>query len=206
MHSTKNKLLELLKKNGTLSVQNLTATLNITHMAVRKHILSLEKDGLIEGKEVRQAVGRPQQRYSLTSKGELLFPRNYEGISVEFLQDIEELHGYEVIHTLFKKREQRLTKSYKQRLIQTNFDEKIAELTNIQNEKGYMAELQKINDGTYELTEYNCPILAIASDYKDACTCETEMFKQVLETNEIDRISCQSDGEPHCKFLIRKNK
>ena len=41
--STKDKILHLLKKDVSLSVNELTDYLEITHMAVRKHLNSLEK-------------------------------------------------------------------------------------------------------------------------------------------------------------------
>ena len=95
--STKDKILELLKKNSSLSVNELTEILNITHMAVRKHLSTLEKDGLIASQEIKQPMGRPLQTYFLTEKAEKLFPKNYEGITMEFLQDLKEMHGEDSI-------------------------------------------------------------------------------------------------------------
>lgn len=87
-------------------------------MAVRKHIHRLEKDGLIRSEHHKQSIGRPIQRYCLTSKGNRLFPNNYESISVEFLKDIQAIHGDESINQLFKKREERLTNDYKKNVLQ----------------------------------------------------------------------------------------
>lgn len=201
--STKDKILDLLKKEVSLTVNDLTDRLNITHMAVRKHLNILEKDGLIQSNEIKQPMGRPLQIYSLTEKGERLFPKNYEGISVEFLHDIKDLHGDESIHYLFKKREQRLTKEYSTRIAQKSTHEKMNELVKIQNEKGYMANISQIDENTYELVEYNCPILAVAKEFKTACSCETQMFKNILETDQVNRICCKTDRDDHCKFLIK---
>ena len=71
--STKDKILDLLKKDVSLSVNELVDCLHITHMAVRKHLNSLEKDGLIESHEMKKPMGRPLQLYSLSKKGEVLF-------------------------------------------------------------------------------------------------------------------------------------
>lgn len=38
--------------------------------------------------------------------------------------------------------------------------EKVEKLTEIQNGKGYMADVTKIDDDTYEIVEHNCPIFA----------------------------------------------
>jgi len=202
--STKDRILQLLKKEVSLTVNELTDHLDITHMAVRKHLISLEKDGLIKTKEVKQPMGRPLQTYSLSDKAEEYFPKNYEGISLEFLHDIKEIHGEEVVQQLFKKREARLIDEYSQRVQRKDSaTEKLQEIVNIQNEKGYMADLTKIDDDTYEITEYNCPILSVAKDFKIACKCETDMFKEVLGIEQIHRTCCRTEGDNHCKFLLK---
>ncbi|MFD1739028.1 helix-turn-helix transcriptional regulator [Bacillus salitolerans] len=204
--NTRDLILDLLKKEVSLAVNDLTNRLNITHMAVRKHLSILEKDELIQSKEMKQSMGRPLQVYSLTQKGERHFPQNYEGISVEFLKDIEEIHGDDSIQLLFNKREDRLTEEYKSRLRQKTTVEKIKEIANIQNEKGYMASVTQMDDHTFELVEYNCPIYSIAKEYKVACQCETNMFKRVLETDTVQRVSCKTEGDNHCTFLFHTNR
>lgn len=201
--NTRDRILELLKKEVSLSVNKLTELLDITHMAVRKHLVILENEGLIKSVETKQSMGRPLQVYSLTAKGDQVFPKNYEGITLEFLRDIEELHGEESIQLLFDKREHRLTEEYKYRMNNKSVAEKIDELVHIQNEKGYMATVTQLDDQTFELTEYNCPIYSVAQEYKMACRCETEMFKNVLETNEVRRVCCKTDGDDHCKFKVQ---
>jgi predicted ArsR family transcriptional regulator len=201
--NTRDRILELLKKEVSLSVNKLTELLDITHMAVRKHLVILENEGLIKSIETKQSMGRPLQLYSLTDKGDQAFPKNYEGITLEFLRDIEELHGEESIQLLFDKREIRLTQEYKNRMNNKSVAEKIDELVYIQNEKGYMAAVTQLDDQTFELTEYNCPIYSVAQEFKMACRCETEMFKNVLDTNDVRRVSCKTDGDDHCKFKLK---
>ncbi|GIN62164.1 transcriptional regulator [Robertmurraya siralis] len=200
--STKERILQLLKKKVSLTVNDLTEELNISHMAVRKHLDGLQKEKLISSREVKQPIGRPLQIYFLAEKGEALFPKNYEGITLEFLQDIEEMYGEESIADLFHKREERLTTEYTQRLTQKNALEKMTEIVAIQNEKGYMADVSQINNNTFELVEYNCPIIAVANQYKTACQCETNILKAVLDADDVRRASCKTDGNDHCRFLI----
>ncbi|RDU38275.1 transcriptional regulator [Neobacillus piezotolerans] len=202
---TKERILELLKKEASVTVASLTNHLNITHMAIRKHLNALETDGLVASREARQPMGRPLQIYSLTTKGEALFPKNYEGITLEFLQDIQDLYGEGAVNELFQKREKRLTEEYSRKMAEKPNQDKIEEIVSLQNEKGYMAAATKIDNYTYELVEYNCPILAIANHYKTACKCETQMLKNVLKTEDISRVSCKADEDDHCRFRIAFN-
>ncbi|RTQ94495.1 helix-turn-helix transcriptional regulator [Lysinibacillus telephonicus] len=203
--NTRDRILELLKKEVSLSVNELTELLNITHMAVRKHLIVLENEGLVKSTETKQSMGRPLQVYSLTDKGDQIFPKNYEGITLEFLRDIEELHGEKSIQLLFERRENRLTQEYKNRMNNKSITEKIDELVNIQNEKGYMANVTQLDNQTFELIEYNCPIYSVAQEFKMACRCETEMFKNVLDTDQVRRVCCKTDGDDHCKFKLKFN-
>ena len=66
-----------------------------------------------------------------------------------------------------------------------------------------MANISQIEPNTYELIEYNCPILAVAHEYNVACSCETQMLKNVLKTDRIKTNNCKTDGDHHCKFLIQ---
>ncbi|MFC4402153.1 helix-turn-helix transcriptional regulator [Gracilibacillus xinjiangensis] len=201
--TTKDRILEKLKKDISLSVNELTSYLEITHMAVRKHLNTLEKDGLISGQYVKQPVGRPVQKYSLTAKGNRLFPNNYESLSVEFLKDIQDLHGEDSIFHLFKTREERQTKNHTERIRKSTPQDKVEEMVKIQNEKGYMAELNQIDDTHYEIIEYNCPIFSVANEFHIACQCETNMFKKVLGTDEVERIQCKTEGNNHCRFIVK---
>lgn len=204
LSATPQKILGLLKKHHSLTVQELTTYLQISDMAVRKHLNRLAKDRLIQSTEVKQPVGRPVTRYQLSKQGESLFPRNYGSMTVEFLQDLEQMHGEETVKQLFKKREDRLQQKYQPRIAKKeSLQEKIIELQKIQAENGYMAEYQQIDDDQYELIEYNCPIYQVANRYKQACHCELSLFKNVLGIKQIDRISCISEGAHCCRYTIK---
>jgi len=201
--STKDKILTLLKKEAQLTVSELSSLLGITEMAVRKHLNTIERDGLLRISEVRQPMGRPLQVYSLSSKAQEAFPNNYETLTVEFLHDLKELHGEDIIDYLLEKRSERLKNSYLPTMANKEPQQKIEALRDIQDEKGYMAEFTKIDDNTYEIIEYNCPISAVANSFKQACACETELFKEVLGTDDVKRITCKADNDHHCRFLIK---
>ncbi|UOQ84151.1 helix-turn-helix transcriptional regulator [Gracilibacillus salinarum] len=201
--TTKDQILEILKKEVSLSVNEIITHINITHMAIRKHLTTLEKDGLVTYTHVKKEIGRPLQRYHLTEKGKRLFPSNYETISMEFLKDIEETYGKDAVTQLFKNREARQSSQYGPFLTTYTPKEKMQHMINIQNEKGYMAELKQEDDLHFEMVEYNCPIFSVARAYNVACQCETNMFKQVLGTENIERTQCKTDGDNHCKFKVK---
>jgi|SRR5690554_626587 len=204
--TTRQSIVELLKKNKELSVSGLKEHLDITEMAVRKHLVKLEADELITSRSIRQPMGRPVIYYSLTEKGHEIFPNNYDKIVVELLQDIHENLGEETIDTLFKNREQRLRKRYQRRIYkEDSLTERVEQLVDVQSENGYMAEFSAPeNDDTITFEQYNCPIAAIADRYDRPCHYELELFKEVLGTDQIERVECIAKGGKSCKYVIQK--
>jgi len=83
--------------------------------------------------------------------------------------------GKEGIMDLLGERQAQLFLQYNQRLNSLEFEDKINELAKIRDQEGYIAESKKINkkdqrNGTYELLEYNCPILQVAEKHGSMCS------------------------------------
>lgn len=204
--TTKEQILELLKKYKQLSVAELASFLNITEMAVRRHLNTLEKEKMVQTVLVRKAMGRPINLYQLTEAGEESFPRNYANLTIDLLRDIEELSGEEMVHQLFIRRKKRLLDKYEPVLQETEFAAKIAKLAQIQNENGYMVEWERNDDGSFSFKEYNCPISRIAQSYPIACQCEQELFQEILQTSEIECKACFAiDDSPYCYYKIKES-
>lgn len=202
--STRDEILTMLKMNRRMTVTEMANQLQITEMAVRRHLNTLEKDRYVETILVRQAMGRPLNIYQLSEEGEELFPRNYKNIILEFIADIEELCGQEMVDQLFERRKNRMREMLIKRLDHKPLEERLEQLVQIQNDKGYMANIEKNEDGSFELSEHNCPIALVANKYQAACHSELELFKEVLGTDKIVRHACLSDGDGACQYHIMK--
>lgn len=197
-------ILVMLKRHKEQTVSELAKELGITEMAVRRHLHVLEKDGLIQSRIERQAMGRPCHHYSLTTKGDESFPRNYSDLSLQMLQDLEEISGTEIVEQLFERRKERLHDKYVNN-IKGSFKERVEALARIQSENGYMVEYRQLEDGSFLFTEYNCPIAQIAKKYPIACHCEQQLFKKLLQTKHIEQQTCMAKEQTNCcTYTIRE--
>lgn len=205
--STRNHILYMLKTQGPLSVAELTRQTDITNMAVRRHLNTLEKDGLIESETVRQSMGRPTAVYRLSEAAEDLFPKKYHVLMSDLLNELVEEAGEEMVDLLFSRRKQTLQLKYEANIQGRSLEEKVAVLAGIQNDNGYMAKWRK-NESTsaqteeYELIEHNCPIAHVANQYQQACQCELELFRSLLDA-DVARTTCIAKGDQMCTYLIR---
>ncbi|UVI31554.1 helix-turn-helix transcriptional regulator [Paenibacillus spongiae] len=201
--STRETILHLLKTNDELSAKELTERLNITLMAVRRHIDVLERDGLVDSRTVRQPMGRPASVFRLTSKADALFPSKYHAVALDLLDELIQETEPGLVDRLFERRAHTLYNKYKDSLADKDLEGKVAALARIQNDNGYMAEWKKNSEDEFLLTEHNCPISQIAIQYKHVCRCELELFETLLDA-DIDRPECLSQGATKCAYTIRR--
>lgn len=202
--TTRSQLLHLLRTRGECGVAELAQALGITEMGVRRHIHSLEQDGFVRSVRYKQPMGRPSYRYELTDAADELFPKNYPHLTLELLGELEEQPGgAEMIGRLFAGRRGKLEARYRDRMAQKTLEERVAELTAIQNAGGYMADWEREPDGSYLLHERNCPIAQVASRYRQACHCEQTLFGELLGA-DVERTECLADNGRRCTYAIRE--
>ena len=199
--STREQILYMLKIRSPLSVKDMAAELNITEMAVRRHLNTLERDSFVETSMIRQAMGRPTAVYRLTQLADAYFPKTYHNLALDLLGELEQENGEALVNLLFERRKNRLQHKYEAGMTQHSFDDKVRRLTEMQNDNGYMAECEVSEEGDYILKEYNCPIGLVANQYKQACRCELDLFKSLLST-EVSRTECLAEGGSKCVYHI----
>ncbi|MEK8126447.1 metalloregulator ArsR/SmtB family transcription factor [Paenibacillus filicis] len=201
---TRKILVTLLKTKGAQSVGELAKQLGITEMAVRRHLNTLERDNLIESRLVRQAMGRPTHLYSLAPAADELFPKKYQHLTLDLLEELEALAGQEKVDLLFERRKDRLIGRYEDRMAGKPLSERVTELADIQNSNGYMVNLESKEDGSFVLQEHNCPISQVANQYNHACTCELAMFRDLLgSAATVERTECLAKGGSKCSYVIQ---
>lgn len=204
--SVKEKLLMILKKDYECTMRELMVYFDISEVAVRRHLRELENQGFIMKEEVKQEIGRPYYVYRLTKKGHQTFPNQYEQLPVELLEDLEEVQGKEAVKEVLDRRMEREKAYYQERLTSDNFDEKIAEIARLQDKKGYMIEYEKTPEGDYKVTNYNCPILNVASKYARLCHNEKKVLGALFPNSRVLSQTCITRGDHYCQWIITKPK
>src|SRR5215203_1205186 len=75
--STRGRIVTLLRP-GAKTVNDLTRELGLTDNAVRAHLVSLERDGLVRQSGIQPGHRKPHFAYQLTADAEHLFPKAYD--------------------------------------------------------------------------------------------------------------------------------
>ena len=86
LSSTRGQVVALLRQ-GHSTVEELARALGLTDNAVRAHLASLERDGLVVQSGLRRGMRKPAYAYALTPDAERLFPMHSPTIaSVELVR------------------------------------------------------------------------------------------------------------------------
>lgn len=203
--STKEKILNHIKANIQMTVLELSAQLNITEMAVRRHLQVLETDGLLSSFMKKNMTGRPSKVFQLSELGEDFFPKQYKQIGMDLLQEINRLDAY-IINQAIVSRQERLVNRYRSRFKDKSFIGQINELAKIQSEMGFMAEANETDsEEVAQIRQSNCPYLEIAKDFPEICRNEHKFYEELLHTKNIEKISSLSRGDSCCHYVIRKD-
>lgn len=203
---TKQRILNILKKDHRCTIKDMMKYFSISEIAVRRHLGELEQQGFIQKKSVKQEIGRPFFVYELTEKGHLTFPNQYERLPLELLKDLESIHGKDAVNAVLAKRMEREKDFFATKIHTNDFDQKITEIVKLQNEKGFIIEYSKLPNGDYELINYNCPVINIASTYRQLCKNEKKVLSTVLPNSEVQPSSCIASSDHYCKWIITKPK
>lgn len=199
--STRRQILELLRRQGQMTASELSDALGIGAVGIRQHLGLLERDELVSLTGLRRGLGRPSQLYALTPRAELLFPRRYDRLVLDALAFVEQTGGEAAVDALFVQRRQQFQQQLGPRLANKPLHDQVAELAAVLTEHGYMCEWEVQPDGSFTLTEHNCPIDCVARSYPQACSQELTLYENLLGTRLL-RESTIATGANSCRYHI----
>jgi len=201
--SAKRQILLSLKRQGSVSLTDLSRELGISKMATLKHLQALEAKRLVERTFKGGRRGRPRAFFALSKSATSLFPEAYARMTISALNFIEEKIGRAAVVQLLKQRAQEVLDANRNRIPDAGLKDRVGELVKIRDEGGYMAELGHTGKNVIEMLEHNCPIMAVAEAYPEACAVEREMFQSLIRA-DVETSHRVVAGDPVCRFLIRR--
>jgi DeoR family suf operon transcriptional repressor len=166
------------------------------------------REGLVEASELPAPApstkrGRRTLVYAATAAADAYFPKAYGELTNELLGYVADTDR-ELLDQLFaKRRETRVTNAQARLATKRTLGAKVAELTRILDEDGYLASWEKVGPGVYRIVEHNCAIWAVAERYGQACTSELEFIRTVLDGADVERVQHMIAGARRCAYEVR---
>lgn len=202
--STKDMLLNILKRHHELTMKEIMEHFSISEIAVRRHLHELVQQGFVKRISNKQEIGRPFYTYLLTDKGHSTFPNQDDTLPLELLEDLESLYGEQAVTDVLGKWKDREKEMLQEAIYTSDFDEKIEKVAKIRHEHGYMVEVEKTDRNDYVMKYFNCPVATVACAYKQLCVKEKDIFEELFTNSEIRAESMITKGDHLCKWTIKR--
>jgi predicted ArsR family transcriptional regulator len=178
--STRQSILQLLRRHGPMTALELSDALSVGAVGVRQHLALLERDGLVFISGLRRNVGRPSHLYGLTAEAEERFPKRYDTLALDVIACVGEVGGAEAVDHVLAARRGAAARELAPALAGKSRAEQVAILAGVLAEQGYMCEWEQHPDGSFLLTEYNCPVDCVARRHPQICAHEILLYEELL--------------------------
>ena len=203
--STRGQILVLLRR-ARRTVDELATALGLTDNAVRAHLVSLERDGLVQQHGVRRTEYKPAQLYQLTEGGEQLFPKAHGRVLHQLLDVLAEDLSPAELEALLRRVGARLAAA--EAPARGDPVERAARGVAVLGELGGLAELEfspavgpAAGEGRLVIHGYRCPLAALLPGHPEVCRLAEALLADLLGQPVVER--CQRNGDaPRCRFEV----
>ena len=203
LDTTRGRIVALLRRQPR-SVEEIASALSITGSAVRGHLRSLERDGLIRAPRSRPGVTRPSRLYELTPDVEQLLSRAYVPLLGQLVKQFAIAESPERFDEIMREAGRGLARELSPRPASGHLEDRIhAAMDIMHRELGASTELEKTNSH-YVIRGHGCPLAALSGKHPGVCHTIESLLAEMLGTAVHE--CCDRTERPRCCFEIRDTK
>ena len=202
MQDTRQQILEILKRLGEVTVQELSNELRLTSVTVRHHLEILRSDGYITEPEIRHSnrPGRPRYVYRLTSTAADLFPNNYSGLASALLDSIRECVSQDDQDVIMEKAAKRMTENAA--ALPEALDDRLSSAVTFLNQQGYTSRWAKDENDDYVIFVSSCPYHHVSQSHSETCVMDAHIINLLTGGDAIRVVTEAKDGGL-CVYKVR---
>jgi len=199
--TTDRSLLDLIRRHGPLTINEMVDRLGVTPTAVRNRLIRLVSSGMVERQTEQGARGRPKHTYGASVEAQKSLGQNYADLAVvlwdEMMRTVEDRKLRRVI---FGRITERLAELYRVQVTGDAWEGRLVQLGSILHDRGIEAEVTR-GDGSLPpiLKQHSCPYFELAEVDRTVCAMERKMFEKVLGKG-LRLSQCRLDGHRSCDF------
>ncbi|MDO4613559.1 MAG: HTH domain-containing protein [Actinomycetaceae bacterium] len=206
---TRQAVLDLVIEKGPVTAATLAKILDLTTAAVRRHITSLEADGMIVVHEAQSLKprrrGRPARHYVATDKGHVGLSDDYSELARKAMGYIAQIAGPEALDSFAAARSRVIERRYAPIVRDAGPDPRARALAlaDALTADGYAATVREVGDGGFaiQLCQGHCPVQDVAGEFPQLCEAETQAFARLLDVH-VQRLATLADGDHVCTTSV----
>ena len=202
LESTRGRILQQLRVREQ-TVNELAATLKLTDNAVRAHLLSLERDGLVQQTGIQPGFRKPHALYGLTSQSEQIFPKAYGVLLDLVLSVFERTLAPADLDAGMREVGRHVAALHAGEVKGKSWEQRIEAALAILQELGGSATLEE-SAGKHFIRGNGCPMAAATARHPAACLIAESLLTELIGVSVKQR--CRHNGAPSCLFEIGASK
>jgi predicted ArsR family transcriptional regulator len=199
LETTRGQLVTLLRR-GPLSVDELARAVGLTDNAVRAHLATLERDGMIRQSGTRRGagVGKPATLYELHPDGEAFLSRAYAPVLGALVEEIVAQLPVEQSAAILDGLGRRLAAGAPS-LAGSSRDARLEAGATMLRALGGVAEIEERGAGRV-IRGYGCPLAATVARRPETCRAVESLLREIVGP---ELFQCCHHGErPSCCFEV----
>lgn len=214
MHTTRKRILELLKEGGPATVSQLADALEMVPVSVRHHLDVLQGEDLICVERVQRKgeVGRPKQLYALTHAAKTFFPDNFALLAAGLMQQMKEMLPQAQVESSFCAMARQIAAELPiDGLAGSSLSERLVQVEAFLNDRGYLARWEEsaVGDGEgfssgeqiFFLHTHNCPYASVSAQHGELCLMDQVMMSELMG-QPCERVDSLAHGGNSCTYRI----
>lgn len=195
--STRGRIVTLLR--GKLrTVNELAEELGLTDNAVRAHLLSLERDGLVRQGGVQRGHRKPHFAYELTPEAENLFPKAYDALLNGLITVLKGRLAPDALEEVLREVGRSLAAGQETGR-SANLETRVENAVRVLEALGGAARSEREGDHYYIRSD-GCPLAAAVNEHPEVCQLAETLVAEI--TGAPVRERCDREKAPQCRFEI----
>jgi predicted ArsR family transcriptional regulator len=196
--STRGRIVTLLR-GGTKTVNDLTAELGLTDNAVRAHLLSLERDGLVRQSGVQPGHRKPHFAYELTAEAEHLFPKAYDTLLNQLISVLKGRLSSRDLDQVLREVGRSMAAGGAASARDGLLEQRVRKALHVLEALGGSATIEQ-EGKRFIIRSGSCPLAEAVAAHPEVCKLAEELVAKIVGTSVHEQ--CDREEFPKCRFVI----
>lgn len=198
--STRGRIVSLLRE-GSRTVNELASKLELTDNAVRAHLLSLERDGLIRQSGVQRGPRKPHFAYEVTGEAERLFPKAYDALLNQLISTLKGRLPPAALEEVLREVGRSLAARHASGRTPADLEGRVLNALEVLKALGGTPSVDR-EDGKLTIRSGGCPLSAAVVEHPEVCELAEALVAEIVGLPV--RESCHHGEFPKCRFEIEE--
>ena len=197
--STRGRIVTLLR-GGSSTVNELAAQLELTDNAVRAHLLSLERDGLVRQSGVQRGTRKPHFAYELTAEAERLFPKAYDALLNQLITALKGRLPPAALEEVLREVGRSLAAQHSSGKTPADLEGRLRNASEVLKALGGSPSVER-EGGRLTIRSGGCPLSAAVVEHPEVCELAEALVAEIVGLPVRER--CVRGESPKCCFELR---